>query len=661
MKTERVSSPYRSENEGNKQISKNSADTPEQSKTSGTPPKKTLFKCKICGATVSTDGTSKLYSCKKCGSEQPVSDFRSEHVSFLYGRANHYFRTKRFDKALNIYQQIAAESPDDCEAYRSIVLSRYGISYNSENGTYNREPQINRVHSDSILDDADYLHAVSLADDERRSFYIKEAEMIDRISQEILELSQIVPTFDAVIVYRGHDSKNRYTPEKAMAEELYRQLEESGFRVYNRQITAPVMAGHNYDAYLYKALYSAKIMFVLASKQEYFNDTKLVNEWSIFSERMRNKEKKVIVNCIGEMEEDDIPEELRKNMVYNFTEIAFIRKMIELTEQVVNGTLFLQAGRIDSDNEDSISERLGEIFRLIENESYYDAENKCHTFLSSYPDNSSAYLALLLCDMKVRRKEELADCKETFVRNKNYRKILLLDKEMSDELQKYLDTINDRYLQGVYERKYEYALDLYLNGQSNKNSMLKAKNTFELLNEYKDSTELAEKCSLIIKELETQEAIARADELIDKASIFLKRAEELQQYHYVKLAFECLDNAESICQSIQGAEQLMLRAQKVRNNFLPPVVNSLIDRALKNLIKAEDTHKFHYAKLAFEDLDNAERICQYIEGPEQLMLRSQEVRKKYSPLYDKLEKKYLEQERKQITKEKIKNFLTKKL
>lgn len=84
---------------------------------------KTLFKCKICGSTVSVDGSAKVYKCKKCGLAQAIPDYCSNHISFLYGRANHYFRTKRFDKALHIYQQIAVEAPNDCEAYRSIVLS----------------------------------------------------------------------------------------------------------------------------------------------------------------------------------------------------------------------------------------------------------------------------------------------------------------------------------------------------------------------------------------------------------------------------------------------------------------------------------------------------------------------------------------------------------
>ena len=213
-------------------------DRPDTAPAPAPQAKSMLFKCKICGSTVSTDGSSKIYTCKKCRSVQPIPDYCSQHVSFLYGRANHYFRTKRFETALHLFQQIAAESPNDCEAYRSIVLSRYGVSYDEENGIYSKEPRINIVRSESILNDPDYLTAVSLADNERRSLYIKEAQRIEIINQEILETAQTVPSFDAVIEYRGHDSKNRYTPEKAMAEELYRQLGECGFRVYNRQIKA---------------------------------------------------------------------------------------------------------------------------------------------------------------------------------------------------------------------------------------------------------------------------------------------------------------------------------------------------------------------------------------------------------------------------------------
>ncbi|MBQ1658398.1 MAG: toll/interleukin-1 receptor domain-containing protein [Clostridia bacterium] len=538
--------------------------------------KRMTFKCKICGSTVSSDGSSKVYTCKKCGLEQSLPDYCSEHVSFLYGRANHYFRTKRFYKALQIFQQIAAESPDDCEAYRSIVLSRYGISYTSENEIYSKEPRINIVRSDSILNDPNYIKAISLADKERRSFYIKEAEKIEKINQEILELAQTAPSFDVIIEYRGHDSKNRHTPEKEVAERIYSQLKEEGFSVYNRQINALDPSELSYDAYLYKALYSAKIMLIFASKPEYFNDTKIVNEWSIFSERMRNKEKKIIVNCISEINENDIPEELNRNMVYNFTDYTFRREITELTEQVVNGTLLLRAGKIDSDNEESIHRRINEIFELIEKENYSEAENKCYLLLSSYPDNSSAYLGLLLCDMKVRKKEDLADCNESFVKNKNYRKILLLDKEMSAELQGYIDTINDRYIKGIYDRKYKQALEIYNNGQFNIKSMIKAKNAFDLMDGYKDSEKLSEECSLIIKELEKKEKKTEADELLERSLRFWDKAEKLQQYHYAKLAFEDLENAESIYHNIPESEQSIIRCHEIYGQY-----SSLHEKLLK--------------------------------------------------------------------------------
>lgn len=545
--------------------------------------KKSFFKCKICGSTISSDSDSKIYTCKKCGLEQSIPDYCSEHVSFLYGRANHYFRTKRFYKALQIFQQIAAESPNDCEVYRSIVLSRYGISYTSEDEIYSNEPRINIVRSDSVLNDPDYIKAITLADDERRSFYIKEAEKIEKINQEILELAQTVPSFDAVIEYRGHDSKNRHTPEKEAAERLYHSLEEEGIRVYNRQINALYQSDRNYDAYLYKALYSAKIMFIFASRPEYFNDTKIVNEWSIFSERMKNKEKKIMVNCISEINENDIPEELNRNSTYCFTDYTFMREMTEIAEQLVNGTLFLRAGKIDSDNEESISGRINEIFRLIENGNFSEAESKCYLFLSSYPDNSSAYLGLLLCDMKVRKKEDLADCKESFVKNKNYRKILTLDKEMSAELQEYLDVINNRYIEGVYDRKYKHALEIYNNGQFNIKSMLKAKNSFDLMNGYRDSEKLSKECSLIIKELEKKESKAKADELLERSLRFWDKAEKLQLYYYAKLAFEDLESAESIYLNIPLSEDSIIRCHEIYDQY-----SSLYEKLIKEY---EDKNK----------------------------------------------------------------------
>ncbi len=503
-----------------------------------------LYKCHICGSTVHTNEGDRFYTCGVCGKTQALPDYCSEHVSFLYGRANHYLRTRKFDKALQCYQQIAGESPKDCHAFFSIAVSRYGISFVDEAGSFANEPRLYRVHSASILNDPDYVQAIALADDERRRLYIDEAKQIEAVRKEIIERAERAPMFDAFITYREHDAKNRMTPETEAARNLYNYLTEEGFRVFFEKITTAGEIGLNYDAFLYKALYTSKVMFVFGSKPEYFNDIPIRNAWSIFHERMRNREKKVIVNCVEELQREDLPEELQRDVFFQYTSVSFIRESIELCQQASGGVLYLQAGAVTGEEADDRENRLREIFAHISAGDFYTAEGLCQTFLSGNPDHPQAYLGLLLCDMKVRSKEELADCKEPFTKNKNYRKILSADPELSKELQTYLDRINKRNLDGVYARKYSYAMELFENGKQNKESMLKAKKAFELMNDYRESRQLADECETIIRELEEKEHYAKAEEQYETAVRYLEKAESVRQTHLGRYALDSLEQAE---------------------------------------------------------------------------------------------------------------------
>ncbi|MBQ1628232.1 MAG: hypothetical protein II098_03615 [Treponema sp.] len=99
--------------------------------------------------------------------------------------------------------------------------------------------------------------------------------------------------------------------------------------------------------------------------------------------------------------------------------------------------------------------------------------------------------------------------------------------------------------------------------------MIKAKNTFDLMPEYGDAKELSEKCAVIIKELEIKDLKARADDLLEQARRFFSRAEVLRQYYYAKLAQEQLQNAETIYKGISGTEKDLEQCRMVYENYLP--------------------------------------------------------------------------------------------
>ena len=65
-----------------------------------------------------------------------------------------------------------------------------------------------------------------------------------------------------------------------LANDLYHQLTNEGFKVFFSRITLEDKLGTAYEPYIFAALNSAKVMIVIGSKPEYFNAVWVKNEWS---------------------------------------------------------------------------------------------------------------------------------------------------------------------------------------------------------------------------------------------------------------------------------------------------------------------------------------------------------------------------------------------
>lgn len=210
-----------------------------------------VFKCKMCGGTVEFEPGATVGVCDSCGTKQTLPRLDDDRRANLYDRANHFRRNNDFDKAAGLYEQILNEDSADAEAYWSLVLCRYGIEYVEDPATHRRVPTVNRAQFTSVFDDDNYKSAIRYADIAQRQLYENEARTINEIQKGILSISQKEEPFDVFICYKETDANGRRTPDSVLANDLYHQLTQEGFKVFFARITLEDKLGTAYEPYIF--------------------------------------------------------------------------------------------------------------------------------------------------------------------------------------------------------------------------------------------------------------------------------------------------------------------------------------------------------------------------------------------------------------------------
>ncbi len=397
-----------------------------------------IFKCKMCGAALEIQNNATVAECEYCGTQQTLPKLDDEKRANMYDRANHFRRNNEFDKAMGIYEQILNEDNTDAEAYWSLVLCRYGIEYVEDPATRKRVPTVNRAQFTSIFDDDNYKSALNNADSYQKAIYEKEANAINEIQKGILAISQKEEPFDVFICYKETDNNGRRTPDSVLANDLYHQLTQEGFKVFFSRITLEDKLGTAYEPYIFAALNSAKVMVALGTKPEYFNAVWVKNEWSRYLSLIKNGAKKMLIPAYKDMDPYDLPEEFSHLQAQDMSKLGFMQDLIRGIKKVIEN----DASKVTTEgtavvDPNRVSVLLERVFLFLEDEKWQDANIYCEKVLDIDPKNAEAYLGKLMIELQVKNRKQLADCTKSFDNNGNYSKIMRfgdisLQKEMND-------------------------------------------------------------------------------------------------------------------------------------------------------------------------------------------------------------------------------------
>ena len=456
-----------------------------------------IFKCKMCGGTIEFEQGATVGVCDSCGTKQTLPRLDDDKKANLYDRANHFRRNNDFDKAMSIYEQILNEDNTDAEAYWSLVLCRYGIEYVEDPASHKRIPTVNRAQFTSIYMDEDYKSALQYADGYQKTIYEEEAKAIDEIQKGILAISQKEEPFDVFICYKETDASGRRTQDSVLANDLYHQLTQEGFKVFFSRITLEDKLGTAYEPYIFAALNSSKVMVVLGTKPEYFNAVWVKNEWSRYLALIKNGAKKMLIPAYRDMDPYDLPEEFSHLQAQDMSKLGFMQDLIRGIKKLV-GTDAPKAAVVKetviSGGNTNTAPLLKRAFMFLEDGDWNSADEYCEKVLDIDPENSAAYIGKLMVELRVGKQESLKDQAEPFDGSNNYQKaIRFADEKLKTTLIGYIEHIKTRNensrLDGVYTRAKNT-----MSAANTENAYKEAAHLFESIDEYQDSAVLAQSC-----------------------------------------------------------------------------------------------------------------------------------------------------------------------
>ena len=457
-----------------------------------------VFKCKMCGGTISFNPGDTVGVCEYCGSKQTLPRLDNDKKASMYDRANHFRRTNDFDKAANIYEQILNEDKTDAEAYWSLVLCRYGIEYVEDPTTHKRVPTVNRVQFTSIFNDDDYKSALEYADEYQREIYKEEAKTIDDIQKGIIAISAKEEPFDIFICYKETDSQGRRTIDSVLAYDIYNKLTNEGYKVFFSRVTLEDKLGAAYEPYIFAALNSAKIMIAIGTKPEYFNAVWVKNEWSRYLALIKNGADKTLIPAYRDMDPYDLPEEFSYLQALDMSKLGFMQDLIRGVGKIIaikDNQIKEYKKSISTNTE--IEPLLKRGFMFLEDGNWNSANEYFERVLDIDPENGYAYLGKLMVDLKANKLDYLADLEHSFKNNINYAKtIRFADESLCVKINDYLNTIDSRNKEKLYQCSLKK-----MKVSSSVDDFKKIAINFESLGEYKESKKLALECNKKIEEI----------------------------------------------------------------------------------------------------------------------------------------------------------------
>ena len=367
-----------------------------------------VFKCKMCGGHLEIGDGAGVVTCEYCGNKQTIPKFGAEKVASFLEKADNFRNAGEFDKATEIYEKLLDNNDaEDPELYWNIALCKYGVKYEKDPVSKEYIPTVNRLQYTSILNDENYKKALELSYSTQKDVYENQAKAIDKIQQEILQISKSEEPYDVFICYKETDESGRRTQDSLYAYKIYERLTKEGLKVFYARVTLEDKIG-KYEPYIFAALHSAKVMIVIGSKKEYFEATWVKNEWSRYLQLLKDKAiSRNIVPCYKDMDPYDMPSELAYLQAQDMNKVGFEEDLVRGINKIIKKSSTSSAS--SSTENSSVGNYLKRVEIYLNDGDYENASLYCEKALDLDAENAEAYKYKLFTDYNVKNKAELIE------------------------------------------------------------------------------------------------------------------------------------------------------------------------------------------------------------------------------------------------------------
>ncbi|MBQ6231338.1 MAG: toll/interleukin-1 receptor domain-containing protein [Eubacterium sp.] len=373
-----------------------------------------ILRCKMCGGQLNIEPDSTICECEYCGSKQTIPNTDDEKRLKLYERANRLRFDSEFDKAAGVYESIVADYQEEAEAYWGLVLCKYGIEYVDDPATGKKIPTCHRSSFDSVMDDSNFDLVMENADSVARGVYREEAKQIEEIRKGIIEVSSSEEPYDIFICYKETDEKGDRTIDSVIAQDVYNELTEKGYRVFFSRITLEDKLGQEYEPYIFAALNSAKVMLAFGTSYDYYNAVWVKNEWSRFLKLIAEGQKKTLIPCFKDIDAYDMPKEFKHLQAQDMGKVGAVQDLVRgidkifgKDKKVVASVLATGSTDYSSDVLDAKNQaQLKRGFIALEDEEWKDANAFFEEVLNYNAECAEAYLGKFLAKEKSKSLEE---------------------------------------------------------------------------------------------------------------------------------------------------------------------------------------------------------------------------------------------------------------
>ena len=504
-----------------------------------------LFKCKMCGGDLEIAQGTFVAECEYCGTKQTVPKCSDENLQNVFNRANSLRLKCEFDKAEKLYESIIQADSTQAEAYWGLLLCRYGIEYVDDPKTLKKIPTCHRASYESIVEDGDYKLALTHADISQRTVYAAQAVEIDRIQKGILALAKKEESYDVFICYKETDENGQRTVDSVIANDIYHQLTQAGYKVFYSAITLEGKLGSAYEPIIFAALNSARVMLVIGTKPSHFNAVWVKNEWSRYLRLAKKDRSRLLIPCYRGMDAYELPDEFAHIQAQDMSKIGFINDIVRGIGKVVGkeqpqyqpqpqNASPVAAPTTDSEEKRaSTSAHLKRAFMFLEDGAWSSANTHCEQVLNVNPECAEAYVVKLMIERKIKTLPALTSCKAPLSESGNYVKAMRF---ANPEYRELLESYNTFILQ---RRTAEMKESIYSSGiiAMAKKEYAVALKFFERIPSYKDVDSRVAFCKRQIQQKIDETTLIQTVDT--KKTRFSKRAALLTSLTFVLVILIC--------------------------------------------------------------------------------------------------------------------------